>query len=212
MISSGDRSGQHHCVLVLADVALAATLGEGTASMADRCYDVTERLGGFLDRHLLLPLLDFLASKGTYDAAELEQSKLEVLFGTNMVDLAIDIYTERKQEPPAAMMERREEVLGTMQSLSAEVQPILDLVQDQGRVNELKAERLFNITYLQQQMGITPHHVDVLQRYAKFVYDCGNYQQASKLLVNFRQLTCGPPLRPMRSRRRAPEPRQQGAT
>ena len=182
--------------------------------MADRCYDVTERLGGFLDRHLLLPLLDFLASKGTYDAAELEQSKLEVLFGTNMVDLAIDIYTERKQEPPAAMMERREEVLGTMQSLSAEVQPILDLVQDQGRVNELKAERLFNITYLQQQMGITPHHVDVLQRYAKFVYDCGNYQQASKLLVNFRQLTCdrpsGPCVRAAARRSRAskgpPEP------
>ena len=37
---------------------------------------------------------------------------------------------------------------------------------DQGRVNELKQERLFNITYLQQQHGITPHHVDVLHRRA----------------------------------------------
>jgi len=68
-------------------------------------------------------------------------------------------------------------VVKTMDALSAEVQPILALVHDQGRVNELKQERLFNITYLQQQMGITPHHVDVLHRYAKFVYDCGNYQR-----------------------------------
>ena len=33
-------------------------------------------------------------------------------------------------------------------------------------MNELKQERLFNITYLQQQHGITPHHVDVLHRRA----------------------------------------------
>ena len=29
---------------------------------------------------------------------------------------------------------------------------------------ELKQERLFNIAYLQQQHGVTPHHVDVLHR------------------------------------------------
>ena len=34
----------------------------------------------------------------------------------------------------------------------------------QGRVLELKQERLFNIAYLQQQHGVTPHHVDVLHR------------------------------------------------
>ena len=157
---------------------------------AKKRYDVTEVLAGYLDRHLVLPLLDFLRDKDIYDPAEMQQSKLQVLFSTNMVDLAMDIYTDRGQEPPAAMKERREEVVKTMDALSAEVQPILALVHDQGRVNELKQERLFNITYLQQQMGITPHHVDVLHRYAKFVYDCGNYQLASSLLVNFRLLTC----------------------
>jgi len=160
--------------------------------MADRSYDLTEKLGGFLDRHMSLPLLDFLIAKGIYAPAELEQGKLEVLFSTNMVDLAVDIYTARKEKPPAAMLARREEVVGTMNALSAEVQPILEIVQDTGRVLELKQERLFNITYLQQQHGITPHHVDVLHRYAKFVYDCGQYQQASSLLVSFRALTTNP--------------------
>ena len=98
--------------------------------MADRSYDLTEKLGGFLDRHMSLPLLDFLIAKGIYAPAELEQGKLEVLFSTNMVDLAVDIYTARKEKPPAAMLARREEVVGTMNALSAEVQPILEIVQD----------------------------------------------------------------------------------
>jgi len=160
--------------------------------MADRRYDLTEKLGGFLDRHQILPILDFLQSKGIYAPEELEQGKLQVLFSTNMVDLAIDIYKDRNQEAPAAMTERREEVVNTMNSLHAEVLPILTLVQDAGRVAELKQERLFNITYLQQQMSITPHHVDVLHRYAKFVYDCGHYGDASNLLVHFRTLTTNP--------------------
>ena len=98
--------------------------------MADRCYDLTTKLGSFLDRHMSLPLLDFLITKGIYETAELEQGKLEVLFSTNMVDLAVDIYTARKEKPPAAMLARREEVVGTMNALSAEVQPILEIVQD----------------------------------------------------------------------------------
>jgi len=154
-----------------------------------RRYDLTQTLGGFMDRHMILPILDFLNNKGIYAPEELEQGKLQVLFSTNMVDLAMDIYKDRKQDPPAAMKERREEVVSTMNSLYAEVQPILTLVQDAGRVAELKQERLFNITYLQQQMSITPHHVEVLARYAKFVYDCGHYGDASHLLMQFRVLT-----------------------
>ena len=98
--------------------------------MADRSYDLTMKLGSFLDRHMSLPLLDFLITKGIYETAELEQGKLEVLFSTNMVDLAVDIYTARKEKPPADMLARREEVVATMNALSAEVQPILEIVQD----------------------------------------------------------------------------------
>ena len=35
-------------------------------------------------------------------------------------------------------------------------------------------------------------HLDVLRRYAKFVYNCGQYQQASSLLVSVRALTTDP--------------------
>lgn len=153
-------------------------------------YDLTPTVGPFMDRHLLLPLLDFLATKSVFPKAEIDASKLEILFKTNMVDFAVDIYKElHKGKPaPAEMMARRDQVVATMGSLKEEVAPILDLVSNQGRVAELKAERCFTQAYLQQQLNITPQHVEVLHRYAKFVFECGDYRQAADLLVNYRLL------------------------
>lgn len=50
-----------------------------------------------------------------------------------------------------------------MNELHAEVQPILDIVQDSGRVSELRQEKLFTQAYL-QQFSVTPAHVEVLCR------------------------------------------------
>lgn len=40
----------------------------------------------------MFPLLEFLSSRQLYDVAEIEQSKLELIEKTNMVDYAVDIY------------------------------------------------------------------------------------------------------------------------
>lgn len=175
-------------------------------------HDLTTTVGPFMDRHLLLPLLDFLASKSLFPKEELNRSKLEILLKTNMVDFAVDVHKELHNgaAAPAAMTARRAEVVATMGSIKEEVAPILALVQDQGRVQELKAERCFTQAYLQQQLNITPQHVEILHRYAKFVFECGDYRQAADLLVNFRLLTCAaaggphaPPWGPARARRAA---------
>ena len=159
--------------------------------MATSSSDLTSTLGKYMDRHLFLPLLDFLKTKGTYPPAEMERAKLEVLFKTNMVDLAMDIYKELHSSStvPETMNARRAEVVGLMTELQEEVQPILELVQDQGKVLELRNEKLFNAAYLQQQFQITPGHIDALHRYAKFVFDTGNYDQAVSLLGHYRALT-----------------------
>ena len=56
-------------------------------------------------------------------------------------------------------------------------------------MSELKAERCFNIAYLQQNLNITPQHVEVLYKYAKFVFECGDYRLAADLLMHYRTLT-----------------------
>ncbi|KAL1525335.1 hypothetical protein AB1Y20_020195 [Prymnesium parvum] len=153
-------------------------------------HDLTQTLGSYLDRHLLIPLLDHLKSKNLYPAREIEQAKLELMFGTNMVDAAVDIYGELNstKEVPDEYTKRREEVLRTMTQLHEEVQPILDLVQDPERVNELRQEKNFTPAYL-QQLSITPSHIEVLHRYAKFIFDCGDYVTASNLLMHYRMLS-----------------------
>ena len=67
--------------------------------------------------HLLIPLVDFLASKEMHTKEELSKSKLALLFKTNMLDLAMDIYRELHagQAVPSSMSTRRDEVVSTMQ-------------------------------------------------------------------------------------------------
>lgn len=88
-------------------------------------FDLTSKLGQYLDRHLVFPLLEFLSAKQVrqfsllakpiadfdiflpnsqfllqiYDENELLQGKLDILSKTNMLDYAIDI---RKQLHPNA--------------------------------------------------------------------------------------------------------------
>lgn len=77
-----------------------------------KLHDLTQTLGSFMDRHLLVPLLDFLKERGLYEAAELDEAKLQLLFGTNMVDAAVDIYQELHSttKVPNEYAQRREEV------------------------------------------------------------------------------------------------------
>jgi len=154
-------------------------------------WDLTPTIGRFLDRHLIIPLLDFLAKREFFSSEDLGKAKLAVLFKTNMLDYAIEIHQDlhKQQEVPANMTARKQEVLANMTALKDEVGPILELLQDQGRVAELKHERCFTQAYLQQQLGITPQHVEVLRRYAKFSFECGSYAEAAYLLANYRLLT-----------------------
>merc|ERR1719261_1833498 len=105
---------------------------------------------------MLIPLLDFLRSKDMYPSESLDRGKLDVLFRTNMVDLAMDIYKalHGTDDVPQNMADRRAEVVALMEQLNGEVQPILELIQDQGRVTELRQEKLFTQSYLQDQLGI----------------------------------------------------------
>jgi len=67
------------------------------ASDTAAAYDLTQRVSQFLDKHLVFPLLEFLAQKQLYDEAEIEAAKLELIEKTNMVDFAVDIYQQLHQ-------------------------------------------------------------------------------------------------------------------
>ena len=57
-------------------------------------YDLTQNVSQFLDKHLVFPLLEFVAQKQLYDAADIEAAKLDLIGKTNMVDYAVDIHQQ----------------------------------------------------------------------------------------------------------------------
>jgi translation initiation factor 3 subunit E len=91
--------------------------------MAAAAHDLTPTIGRYLDRHLLIPLLDFLAERALFPKAELEQSKVEVVSKTNMLDYALELHAglHGANKAPAEMKARRDEVMATMGTLQEEV-------------------------------------------------------------------------------------------
>lgn len=152
--------------------------------------DLTTTVGKYLDRHMLLPLLDFLGSKKIFPDSELDAARLQVLEKTNMVDFAMEIYTKLNQgEVPAEMRAKRDEVMTALTALQLEVGPLYQIVSDGPLVANLRAERCFTPAFLLEQHSVTAEHVAALGKYAKFTYDCGNYGAAASMLSCFRLLT-----------------------
>jgi translation initiation factor 3 subunit E len=66
--------------------------------MAD--YDLTPVISQYLDKHLVIPLVEFLQTKEIFIPADILQRKLELLGTTNMLDLYIDVYRELHGDAP----------------------------------------------------------------------------------------------------------------
>ena len=66
--------------------------GASAAAAGVAGHDLTHTVAKHLDKHLVLPLLEFLQTKGCYDDKSILRAKLALLEKTNMIDFAIDIY------------------------------------------------------------------------------------------------------------------------
>merc|ERR1712028_93268 len=118
------------------------------AKMAN--YDLSYEVGQFLDNHLVLPILEFLDEKKVYmDAkdptkasSELLEGKYELLKRTNMTDYALEIFKNLHpgEASPADMVARRDEILKEIPAAKERCSAMLDLLQDQAVVKQLRME------------------------------------------------------------------------
>lgn len=159
--------------------------------MAEK-YDLTSRVGAYLDRHLVFPLLEFLSTKQIYDENELLQGKLELLKNTNMVDFAKDEYQRLHQteDVPEELMQKRHDVVRQMKELDASTEAITAAFEapefQEEAANARDGTVLFK--YLSDHFQITSEDLTTLYKYAKFQYECGNYAGASQYLYFYRVL------------------------
>jgi translation initiation factor 3 subunit E len=161
-------------------------------------YDLSYEVGQFLDHHLMLKVLDFLDETKVYcdpknpqlSSPEVIAAKLELLNQTNMVDYTCDIFKSQHpdQPEPEDMKQRRAAVISQMKSLEKECTPLIELLKDQTLVTQLRRDKLFNVAYLQEEHKIDPAIVESYYKYAKVLYQGGQYQHAADHLSYYRLL------------------------
>ncbi|XWS43106.1 hypothetical protein CRYUN_Cryun16bG0073600 [Craigia yunnanensis] len=153
-------------------------------------YDLTPRIAPNLDRHLVFPLLEFLQEQQLHPDEQILKAKIELLNKTNMVDYAMDIHKNlyHTDDVPQDMVERRAEVVARLKSLEVAAAPLVDFLQNPNAVQELRADKQYNLQMLNDRYQIGPDQIEALYQYAKFQFECGNYSGAADYLYQYRAL------------------------
>lgn len=153
-------------------------------------YDLTPRIAPQLDRHLVFPLLEFLQERQFYPEEQLLKAKIELLSKTNMVDYAMDIHKTlyHTDDVPQDMVGRRVEVVASLKALEEGAAPLVIFLQNEDKVQELRADKQYNLQMLQERYQIGPEQIEALYQYAKFQFECGNYSGAADFLYQYRAL------------------------
>eukprot|EP00127_Corallochytrium_limacisporum_P004677 Clim_evm31s172 gene=Clim_evmTU31s172 len=160
-----------------------------TAKMAQ--YDLTSILAYNLDRHLMVPLLEFLSMQDIYDQKELLKTRLEFLNKTNMVDFSIGVWQQlhETEDVPEDLGKRREEVLEEIKALQEDSQKMSFLWEDPEVLQHMRQDMQYNMQYLKEKYNFDPSTLETVYRYAKILYESGNYEAAAAYLYDYRILS-----------------------
>jgi len=149
-------------------------------------WDLTAKMGPYLDRHMVFPLLEFLTVKGIYEETDLDRGKLDLLANTNMVDFYMDIHKRMypDQEVPQNLKEKRQQVVENFKKLQAEAEPVIKTFVEKEVAKQIQNSRDSKqvMDYLKEHYGFEPAMVDACYDFAKFQYECGNYAGTSEYL------------------------------
>lgn len=163
-------------------------------------YDLTQTLIPYLDRHMVLPVLEKMCEdkNQVYKKRDLQEATLKLVSQTSMVDFGKEQYKElyNTDQVPEEFERRRLEVYEAIQQTRKDCGPLVELLNLTGdeEVQEVEAEKLradqnFNREYLAQKYKVTAENIEALYPCAKLTYDCGRYQRAADTLFYYRKLT-----------------------
>ncbi|CAD6906889.1 unnamed protein product [Tilletia controversa] len=159
-------------------------------------YDLTSTIVPFIDRHLAVPLLSHLESIELFSQSDITKALYELARGTLMVDYTLNLHEKvfPGQTPPEKLHNQREEAIATNERLGAEVESVLEVIEDPNVVSALKQDKAQNLKLLEENYKLTVDQINALYRYGQFHFSCGNYGEASSYLYHFRVLSIDPAL------------------
>lgn len=154
-------------------------------------YDLLPKMISNLDRHLIFPLIQFIFGPDEKQTVQDKKVKLELLKATNMADYVGNLHAEINglAQPADEYTKKREEVLRKREQFDEDTKKVLDLLDDETVVSNLRSDKTANLNYLKDNHGVTPDMVERLYEFGQFAYSCGDYDRAAELLYRFRILS-----------------------
>lgn len=134
---------------------VAATKAKTPEEIAEE-NNLLPKLITHLDRHLIFPLLQFVAEQEDNDSQEITKAKYELLKTTNMTDYVASLYTEIHdvQEAPKEFAAKRQEVLERLDHFEQETAKITDLLGREDVITNLRADKVANLEYLKKEHDV----------------------------------------------------------
>mmetsp|Transcript_21380 Transcript_21380/g.31804 ORF Transcript_21380/g.31804 Transcript_21380/m.31804 type:complete len:456 (-) Transcript_21380:186-1553(-) len=169
---------------------------------AETAFDLTQVISPYLDRHLILPLVEFLEEKKFYAIEDLLRAKLNVIKSTKMAHSKIKLHKslyeiEKKSEAKEAETKfaaLEEKYKAEVSKVGSEYKRLLKMAEDllqrfssyglgESDVDPEKVE-----TFKKQNM-IDEESLKELYGFARFAFESGQYSNALNALLVFRILT-----------------------
>eukprot|EP01127_Copromyxa_protea_P003071 TRINITY_DN12942_c0_g1_i1.p1 TRINITY_DN12942_c0_g1~~TRINITY_DN12942_c0_g1_i1.p1 ORF type:complete len:438 (-),score=128.87 TRINITY_DN12942_c0_g1_i1:35-1306(-) len=157
--------------------------------MANPQYNTTDKFAQYLDRHLLLKILNYHEEQKTFPENELLQAKVNALSKTNMITYYQEVYQKLNNTEPQDVAQRKEELVETLKKLKS--RPFLGLFEESRKeeLEKIVSEGNWTVAYLEETLQAKSDDIDAIYELAKFNFECGQYVQASPLLRRFLDLT-----------------------
>jgi len=172
----------------------AAAAAAAPAIPTTPAYDLTQTLAKCLDKHMVLPLLDFLQEKKLYDTSDLLRAKIDLASRTKMVDFSAGEYKALHGKEPDNIEESKAKVYAELQEAQTAVGNLLAILNDENHLaDQLAKDGLFTFDHLSSDHGVTRENIDALYTYARLNFECGRYRDAADYLYYYRLLSRNTP-------------------
>lgn len=127
--------------------------------------DLLPRLITHLDRHLIFPLLQFVADQDEEPSPEITKAKFELLKKTNMTDYVASLHCEIEgvEEPPKEYATKRQEILERLDIFGQESEKITDLLGREDVVTGLRSDKVANLEFLKKEHDVRVGNILLLK-------------------------------------------------
>lgn len=111
----------------------------------------------YLDRHLIYPLLQFVADQEEEPSIETTRAMFELLKKTNMTDYVSSLCCQLEgiEEPPKEYNEKKTRIVAELERYVEETQKIIDLLGREDVVNNFRSDKVANMDFLKNQHGVS---------------------------------------------------------